>query len=376
MIPLRRCLGMVTVATVLMASAALPAHAVPAFARRAGGVSCNMCHWHQNALNATGKEFLRHGLRIADERADVTRADVKVGDYASLMLAPNFSAVEGGGTRFSGGDAVLWLGGPVDERFSALAETEFVVDEEEVAVEEVYVHFVSGPGDRYLSGRFGQFQPLVLLGQISGPPRVALSRPEVISGRATNGNGFRPRDRVRGVEIGAVNGPLSGYLGIGNGTGQNASDNHMDIYATVEHEIGVLGSSIGAWAYWGEAVLAGGFRDSFQRYGVIGTYTGASTRVVGAFLLGSNDDPSGADLDNNGWFVEAAHKLRPDTAVYARWDQFDRDLASGGERRTDGPTLGVSYIPTDVTRLTVEAQWLETDSTSGDSLTMEMQIAF
>ncbi|MDO8682452.1 MAG: hypothetical protein Q7N50_03100 [Armatimonadota bacterium] len=263
-------------ATICLQSAS---NAVPAFARRAGGIGCAGCHWHQNALNATGKAFLRHGLRLADEEANANKADLKLSNYASVVLAPSFSAVENDGTRFSAGDAMLWLGGAIDSKFSALAETEFHVDDEEVEVEEVYAHYVSDLGGKYLSARVGQFQPLVFLTQVSGPARTTLSRPEAISGRATNGNSFRPRDRVRGFELGTVNGPLSAYLGIGNGPGQNASDNHMDIYTAIEREFGAQGSSVGAWAYWGKAVLAGGSRDSFSRYGVIGNYTAVKTRV-------------------------------------------------------------------------------------------------
>jgi hypothetical protein len=317
-----------------------------------------MCHWQQNALNATGKEYLRRGVRLASEQADVTTPEMKLSQYASLALAPALTAVEGDGTRFSAGDAVLWLAGPVDSHFSALAETEFKIDDGEVEVEEIYAHFVTDSGSDYFSARMGQFQPFLFLAQVSGPPRITLSRPAVMSGRATNGNSFRPRSRLRGVEIGTVNAPVSAYLGLGNGPGQNASDNHMDIYATVEREIGTQGSSVGVWGYWGEAVLAGGFRDSFNRYGILGNYTAARTRVVGAYLLGDNEDPSGVDLDNNGWFIEIAHKVQPETAAYLRWDQFDADLASGDERQTEGPTLGVSWTPTEVTRITVEAQWL------------------
>jgi len=351
-----------------------PANAVPSFARRAGGASCSMCHWHQNALNATGKDFLRRGLRLAGEEANALAAELKMSQYASLVLAPNLSAV-GDSTKFSGGEAILWLGGPIDSRFSALAETEFVVDDEAVAVEEIYAQYVSGPGDKYYSARVGQFQPMLLLSQVSGPPRLSLSRPEALSGRATNGNGFRPRDRVRGVEFGAVNDSIAAYLGIGNGQGQNADDNHMDIYATVEHDIGSEGSSIGVYGYWGEAVLAGGFRDSYNRYGIIGNYTGGSNRVVGGILFGNNDDPGGADLDNSGWFIELAHVVRPETAVYARWDRFSRDLAAGGERETDGPTLGVSWITSALTRINLEGQWLDTDGSNIDSITAELQIA-
>ena len=364
---------MVSLAVALFAA---PAVALPAFSRRAGGVSCNMCHWHQNALNQTGKDYLRRGLRWPGEEVNVTSTEMKLSQYTSVIFAPNLTAVEGDGTRFAAGDSVLWLAGPIDSNFSALGEIEFKIDDGEVEVEEVYAQYVSGSGERYISARMGQFQPLLLLTNISGPPRITLSRPEAMSGRATNGNSFRPRSRVRGIEVGSVGGPVDVYVGAGNGTGQNAADNHMDLYATLEHDIGTQGSSVGAWMYWGEAVLAGGFRDSFNRYGVLGNYTADRVRAVGGFLFGENEDPSGIQLDNSGWFVEVDAAVKDDTVLYLRWDEFSRDLAAGGEIETDGPTLGVSWLPSELTRITVEAQTLDTDSVSEDSITAEVHVTF
>ena len=368
---------MTLVAILLVACLGQSAHALPAFARRAGGVSCTMCHWDMNSLNRTGIDFLRQGLRLPGEEANVNDPDMKFGNYTSLVLNPNFSAVKDGSTKFSAGNAILWLAGPVDSRFSTVAEIEFKIDSEEVEVEEVYGQYISNPGDRYYSARMGQFQPFLFFTQVSGPIRTTLSRPTVMSGRSTNGNSFRPRDRVRGVEFGAISGPLSGYVGVGNGPGQNTSDNHMDVYATVEQEIGPLGSSIGAWTYWGEAVLpapAAGFRDAFRRSGVIGNYTSPKTRVVAAFLFGEDGNPGGR-LDNEGWFVEVDRKLRENVIGYFRWDEFEADLSGGGKRKTDGPSIGATWTPSELTRLAMELQFLDTDGTSSDSVTIEFQIA-
>ncbi|MHB9026355.1 MAG: porin family protein [Armatimonadota bacterium] len=351
------------------------AQALPAFARRAG-VSCDSCHWHQNALTAMGKEYLRRGLRVADEDASAKKADTNLSHYASVLLTPSLSLAEGDNARFLAGDAMLWLAGPVDNKFSAVAEIEFKIDDAEVEVEEIYAHYVSNPSSNYLSARVGQFQPFVLLTQVSGPPRITISRPEAISGKATNGNGFRPRSRLRGAEFGMVHGPASAYVGIGNGPQQNEDDNHMDFYASAEYEIGDQGSSIGAWGYWGEAVLGGGERDTFNRYCVIGNLTTQRMRLVGAYLLGSNEDALGAELDNDGAFVEAAFSLSPGVVLYGRWDQFNRELSGGGERSTDGPTVGISWLPTELTRIAIEAQSLDTDGTTANTLTAELQIAF
>ncbi|MDO8586379.1 MAG: hypothetical protein Q7T82_05005 [Armatimonadota bacterium] len=405
-------LVVLALALIVMLMSCVTVQAVPMFARRWDGANCTKCHWQQNALNATGRAYLKHGIRDVGETADLREADFRLSHYVSAVVAPSMSAVKGGGTAFSVGALDLWAGGPVDSNFSLLSEVEFGIDEENtVEAEEVYVHFVSkgdqdqqakaapAPkavgaeeeedesepellGAKYFSARFGQFQPLLLLGHVSGPPRISISRPLAISGRATNGNSFRPRSRVRGMEVGAVNGPLSAYLGIGNGPQQNEDDNDMDAYATVERDLGTSGSSIGAYGYWGKAVLAGGFRDSFQRYGVIGNWTIEKTRLVGGFLFGSNEDPlGGADLDNDGWFLEWAQKIgkKEGAVAYARWDKFDADEAAGGQKETDGITLGASWTPdpeTATIRLAIEGQLLDVDGADEDSITMELQIAF
>src|SRR3989338_6653425 len=40
------------------------AEAITAWSRKYGA-DCSMCHWKQNKLNATGKEFLKRGHRMA-----------------------------------------------------------------------------------------------------------------------------------------------------------------------------------------------------------------------------------------------------------------------------------------------------------------------
>ncbi|OGO35576.1 MAG: hypothetical protein A2147_00980 [Chloroflexi bacterium RBG_16_57_8] len=396
-------------AFVVMLMSSVPAQALPMFARRSDGANCTKCHWQQNALNATGRAYLKHGIRDVGETVDLREAELRLSQYMSLVVAPSLSAVKNDTTAFSGGEVALWTGGPVDSNFSLVSEIAFLVDEDAVEAEEVYAHFVTNAGTgqngkaatvggavadgeeedepeaellsaKYLSARVGQFQPFLLLGQVSGPPRISLSRPVAMSGKATNGNSFRPRSRLRGLEVGAVNGPLSAYLGIGNGPQQNAADNAMDMYATVERDLGTSGSSVGAYAYWGKAVLSGGSRDSFRRYGVIGNCTLENTRLVGGFLLGSNDNPGGASLDNDGWFLEwAQHVGNKGTVAYARWDKFNADLAAGGQVKTDGMTLGISWTPNPdaaTMRLAIEGQWLDEDSTDQDGITTELQLTF
>ena len=133
-------------AFVVMLMSSVPAQALPMFARRSDGANCTKCHWQQNALNATGRAYLKHGIRDVGETVDLREAELRLSQYMSLVVAPSLSAVKNDTTAFSGGEVALWTGGPVDSNFSLVSEIAFLVDEDAVEAEEVYAHFVTNAG--------------------------------------------------------------------------------------------------------------------------------------------------------------------------------------------------------------------------------------
>ena len=429
---LLKCGAVLLCATFLLALLDKRGEAVPAFARRIGA-KCSQCHFIAGELNLTGKDFLRRGLREFEEvTPDVqpgvttagaesasessepagagaepqtgverrlqqleqemarmraggqTGAGASLGEYLSLIGKYGFESEKGGTSRFGPGELALWSGGPLSPEFSYVAEVEAAVgatsDESELETEEFYGQYTSGVGANYTTIRFGSFQPILLTTHQSGAPRIILERPAVLSGRSGNGNGWRPRSRLRGVEAGILRGNFAGYLGIGNGQGQNTGDSHMDFYGTLERTFDDNGSSLGLWAFSGDTPLTGiaappDGRDRFKRWGILGNYAKEKTKVVGAFLKGTNESAAG-DLDNDGFFLQVLHLVSPDAAVYARWDDFQRDLAAGGQEETDGITVGGRWWMSSQFGFTAEAGFLETNGDDDKRFALELIFGF
>ncbi len=411
----------------LVAALAFPTRgdAIPAFARRMSA-NCAQCHLIPGELNLTGKDFLKRGFRefeeitpdvepgvamaipaletpagppagektgleqeVAELRAEVAELraeqDAMAGvptlsDYVTVAGEYSFEAEEGATSTFGPGVFELLAGGPLSPGFSFFSEVEAGIgdtsDESEVEVEEFYGQYTSGIGTDYATVRFGSFQPILLTTHQSGPPRTILERPVVLSGRAANGNGWRPRSRLRGVELGLIRGNFAGYAALGNGEGQNVSDSHMDYYVTLEQILDDNGSSIGVWTFSGDTPLVGAAapadgRDDFRRYGVLGNYATERSKVTAAYLTGDNESSAG-DLDNDGFFVQYLHMVGEDAAVYARWDDFERDLVGGGTEETDGVTIGGRIWMASQFALTLEGRLLETDGVDEDTLEAEI----
>ncbi len=366
------------------------------------GANCATCHFRPAELNVAGKDFLRRGFRFEEvptpdiapgaERGEgEDQRPLTLTEIVSILGEHGFEADLDGGSAFEGGVFELVGAAAVSPEFSLFTEVEFKVEDEEVEVEEFWGQWTSATEGNYWTARIGQFQPLLLLTNQSGGPRISLSRPEVYSGRAANGNRFRPRNRLRGLEIGRMCGDLYTYFGIGNGEGQNEEDNHMDIYATTELNLDENGSSVGFWAYFGETPVDGEdgtFTDDFHRVGVVGNCASERTKFTGALLWGENDsDPywNGGKLDNHGFFLMGQHLCSSDTAVYARWDDFTRDLpgvspsarnSSSRELDTDGITLGIQWWPSTYIRIVGELQFLETNGEDDDTLAIAFQWAY
>ncbi len=401
-----------------------PGDAMPAFARRISA-NCTQCHMIPGELNLTGKDFLKRGFRefeeitpdvepgattatpavdagaappvgeqtglareVAELRAEVAalRADqdeaagvLTISDYVTVAGEYGFESEEGGTSRFGPGVFELLAGGPLSPNLSFFSEVEAKIgdtgDESEVEVEEFYGQHTSGIGANYTTVRFGSFQPILLTTHQSGPPRTILERPAVLSGRAANGNGWRPRSRLRGAELGLIRDKFAGYVALGNGQGQNVDDNHMDYYVTLEQTLDDNGSSIGYWGFWGDTPLGGASapadgRDDFSRYGVLGNYATETGKFTAAYLTGENESSAG-DLDNKGFFLQYLHMVGDDAAVYGRWDDFERDLVGGGTEETDGFTIGGRVWIASQFALSAEAGFLDTDGEEENRVEVE-----
>src|SRR3990167_6180550 len=93
------------------------AEAITAWSRKYGA-DCSMCHWKQNKLNATGKEFLKRGHRMAGESGKAKEGGVwnNISDYVSLTEKIRVQSEQGSSRPGFYVEALaLYSGGPSDD---------------------------------------------------------------------------------------------------------------------------------------------------------------------------------------------------------------------------------------------------------------------
>jgi hypothetical protein len=392
------------------------AQAIPAFARREG-VKCQMCHFRLPELNEDGHAYLRRGLREEppgamggmgesgkQSRPDEKKAPpsamgnmgqsgktemsgmqkdmpskapdaatprplgeplpVNWANYLTIMGHHTFTAQTGEEPSFDAGAIDLWVAGPTDHRWSALANPSFDIQNGGSSVDQAYGQFITHWDARFQSARFGQTLPLAILFN-QGGPSMTLSTPAVLSTGPDTGTSWTPATLLRGAEFGAVNLPRwNAYVGAGQPHLEGAatgSEAHTDIYASAESLIGKNGDSLTLYGYSGRAWLSPTARErDFHRIGVFGNAYWTNTKAVVGYLTGRDKDTNNVSLKNSGYFVLGEHLLSERWAVYARYDHLQQDLSAGGSQAIRGPALGVSWWAQTQVRLTLEAQLLKT----------------
>ena len=217
---------------------AIPALALPAFARREG-VKCQMCHYRAPELNADGQAYLRRGLReeptgsmgsmegmdMGGETAKPTTASVPrpLGeplpllwrDYLTVMGHHGLNAQRGAETDIDAGTIDLWFGGPMDRHWSALANPVLDIERSGAEVDLAYGQFITAWGDRFGSVRFGQLLPMAILFH-QGGPGMPLSAPVALATSSGNRNPWTPSTPLRALEVGWIDLPRwNVYAGVG-----------------------------------------------------------------------------------------------------------------------------------------------------------------
>lgn len=191
---------------VLVLAGAVPAFAIPAFARKYQ-TSCQTCHIVYPKLTPFGEAFRLNGYRFPEGRDEEFRKEPPVrlgaegykkmwpnavwpGDIPgtvplSVLLATEAKYEPDAATRsqFAEIEAEVLAGGTVGENVSFYGEVEFELDletdETELAIERAYVSFKPWV-EPYFAVKFGQFEPGIALvsnhRRITGP-RYWLTRP-------------------------------------------------------------------------------------------------------------------------------------------------------------------------------------------------------
>ncbi|MHB1462466.1 MAG: hypothetical protein ACYC1M_14360 [Armatimonadota bacterium] len=379
------------------------AQAIPAFARREG-VQCQMCHFRPPELNEDGHAYLRLGLREdppdvkgsmgetgktdmggkegMPSKAPVAATPAPLGQpllidwakYLTVMGHHGFTAQTGQRTAFDAGVFDLWAAGPIDQKWSALANPSFDIQNGGSSVDQAYGQFISHWGDKFQSARFGKTLPLAILFN-QGGPSMSISTPLVLSYGPDTGTSWTPATQLRGLEIGAVNLPRwNVYVGAGQPHLESpliGLETHTDVYASAEYLIGENGNSVSLYGYSGRAWLSpAATGQSFHRIGLFGNAFWPKTKAVVGYLTGRDKDINDVSLDNTGGFLLVEHLLSERWAVYARYDHMRQDLTAGGSQTIQGPTIGVSWWAQTQIRLNLEARSLEVTGQRDDKMLM------
>jgi hypothetical protein len=367
---------------------ALPAFALPAFARREDA-KCQMCHFRVPELNADGHAYLHRGLReepagsmdsmdMGGETAKPTVAAVPRplgkplpfvwGDYLTIMGHHGIDAHRGGTANFDAGTIDVWVGGPMNQSWSGLANPALGIEEGGADVEQAYGQFITSWGDRFGSVRFGQMLPLPILFH-QGGPGMPLSAPVALTTSGGDPNPWTPTTPLRALEVGWIDLPRWNlYVGAGQPHFDvgDSSRKHVDLYSSAELLLGKSGSAISAFGYLGRAGRLGEPTRSFQRLGVFADVYSRMTKVDLGFVWGGDDQAHGPSLRATGGFVLAEELLSAQWTAYGRYDYLEQDMAGGGDKTTDGPTIGLSFWAQTQVRIALEGQFLKATGSTRD----------
>lgn len=366
--------------------------AISAWSRKYGA-DCSMCHWKQNKLNATGKDFLKRGHRMAGEDARTKEgAWANLSDYVSITQKTRVAYDESASNRpgFYVEALSLYAGGPIDKNFSFFYEqylhenNKSGADREKLA--EAYLMSTSSDDPNYYSFRIGQIAPFLLHTHGTGG-RLSISRPYVLeSASFAANNPYAPRARQYGVELAANMNDMHSALGIVNGTGHKNinppgdTNTAKDLYLAIDKNLDANGSSIGFYGYKGTWSLNAADATSmgiattylatseidFNQIGLIGNYTNSRISLLGGLLMGQNNPSGGTSTSNLGYYVEGDVALVETAALFGRYDNWDGDT-SKADNETVQLAAGVSIEPLKSGRVALEAQSTRTGTGASSS---------
>lgn len=247
--------------------AALPARAIPAFARKYG-TSCTTCHTVYPKLTPFGEAFRRNGFRFPGVDSDYVKQDtvttkaktpasaqswvaavppLAFGFNGQALFHPNkdssgAAADHNAGANLTGliEEAHLWAGGTFSDTVSYFGEVTLAADGVDVEHAQVYFNDLLGPAHAFNvrvgrgSSNVSSFGPhsSFLADALMPPTSVA-----VLNG-APEGSGWNVGDHFNGVEVsGVIGGRVDYHVGWNAGTGADVRGAE-DVYAHLGFKLG------------------------------------------------------------------------------------------------------------------------------------------
>ena len=297
------------------------AFSLPSFSTKEG-VDCASCHTGYPRLNANGLSYLANGYSFDKEQMESGPGLAVSGAIESWFVSKD----EGRSTDFQLHKFELLAGGKLSKNAGYFVEAYFEERGEFHNMGDVFIYL--NPSDN-LRVCAGQFQPDLLM---PDSERLTTRRTLLYD---TKVNGWRLRNRQRGVAVTYGKGQFSGTAAILNGNGSGAEEDHeadnndkKDISLALSHNISD-GFSLGGYLYAGTIPNGDGSEDEIGRAVVsLRKYMMDERFELNAVVgMGSNDNPNGDRIEQNsmGFFVEGVYAYKPDVLLLARYDYFDSD---------------------------------------------------
>jgi hypothetical protein len=318
---------------------AMPASALPQWARRYN-VSCTTCHaWPSEQLTATGLDFLRRGHRLKGDGFDK--------DFTHLLSAHvewQYSFAQGATNQFNKPEFHLHGGGALAETFSGYFDVNVNND-----VEAAYLQFTKEHGDdSYFTMRGGKLNPTIIR-NYAGGLAVSASIPLVFAGTTLGLNPFTANQARLGVDLGGRVKNLFVQGGVVNGEdvpAQATVNHHKDYYGTAEVTAPDGVSGVGLYYYHGAYDLgdpAAGpvLLDSYYRSALFANFTHDRFRVAAAYLVGQDKVRTLPDRKIHGYYALVEFRPGGWWVPFARYDDATTELETGKDHVRQG-TLGVA----------------------------------
>ncbi len=339
MTPMRRLVTNVILLGALALGLALPAAALPQWARRYN-VACSTCHaWPSEQLTAVGLDFLRRGHRLKGDGFDK--------DFTHLISGHvewQYDFAQGATNQFNSPEFHLHGGGALAENFSGYLDANV-----NNAIEAAYLQYTKEQGDdAYFTVRGGKFNPTIIR-NYAGGLAVSASTPLVFAGTSLGANPFTVNQTRLGVDLGGRIKSLFVQGGVVNGEdvpGQATVNHHKDYYGTAEATAPDGVSGVGLYYYHGgydlgDPAVGPVLRDAYYRTAAFANWTVSGFRVAGAYLFGKDKVQTSTDRKLHGYYILA--ELRPGGwwVPFARYDDATTELETGKDHVRQG-TLGAA----------------------------------
>ena len=302
---LSRKLAVLVIGAALLAP--VPAHAIPAWARRYN-VNCNYCHAPVvPRLNATGYAFRWRGFRMPEEEAIGENQEVSnISDYVSARFDFRYTyrKVESEPTAanaFDLNNATIFAGGAIGRHFGAFMEFETAIDEPVELQNTLYG--VWGKEDSYGGARVGMMHWL-LRGSVAGFDRpTGLSAFTPLGSPLTQGGvPFRFAQDELSAELFYVKSKNRFSVQLLNGINAEGIEGHSPNtkdFAVIDQLIyDPYGSGVTAVAYFGSIDDLDPDVDEtahYQRYAITANKIYKGFEVMGGYVYAKDNDlPVGA----------------------------------------------------------------------------------